>query len=174
LVELFASKADLRQRLLALPDQRARTAKILWFVSVPAPDASVATSETAELISPLAAGGKVCLLPGVAASAPFKAAFTAVAATAPTFAASSTAAASAPSLPFSEQRDAEVGMRVMLHGLRTSSLNGSLGRIVSLRGDRAGVLIDDCPDGPKSVKIANIFVLDCGPPPPGAYAVDDG
>merc|ERR1712060_400965 len=60
----------------------------------------------------------------------------------------------------------QVGMRVLVHSMRALEHGGRLGKILSVDGERAGVLLDDAPK-PISIKVVNLFVLRAGPPPPG-------
>ncbi len=80
-------------------------------------------------------------------------------------------ASSSSSLPaqaglFSEPQVIKIGMRVMPHSLRAAKRNGALGAVISV-GERVGVILD-CTAGspPKSFKSENVFLVDCGPPPP--------
>ncbi len=71
---------------------------------------------------------------------------------APGASSSASSTAAPPPSPLSAPQAAEVGTRVMLHGLRTMCLNGSLGTIATVGGDRVGVFLDDHAGGPKSIK----------------------
>ena len=58
----------------------------------------------------------------------------------------------------------QVGMRVLLHDLRATALNGKLGVVHSLSEERAAVLLDDA-EKPVLINFGNLFAIGCGPPP---------
>lgn len=70
------------------------------------------------------------------------------------------AASTAPSpLPFPSLRsDFAIGDRIVLSGLKSGTYNGSMGFIISLAGERCGILLDDVPNS-ISIHRSNITVF---------------
>jgi hypothetical protein len=59
-----------------------------------------------------------------------------------------------------------IGMRILLHNLKRTDLNGKFATILSVGDERAGVLLDDS-DMKMSIRYANLLVVATGPPPSG-------
>jgi hypothetical protein len=73
---------------------------------------------------------------------------------------------------FSEPQVPEVGSRVMLHSLNTEALNGLVGTIIKfdIVTKRVGVKLDQA-DRILAIRIDNLFLVGCAPPPPSAPRV---
>ena len=57
-------------------------------------------------------------------------------------------------------------MRILLHNLKRTNLNGKFATVLSVGDEWAGVLLDD--SGMKmSIRYANLLVVAIGPPPSG-------